>query len=218
MLEAGNAPEGSIRQIKEAAAAAQQEARFAILALSSASGNAPFDAALRRYVDFLTADGELEVDLDVDPGSRSRPMSRSRSSGSCRKDWPMSASTPHAGRAEVVIGQRGNERVVVVRDDGAGFDGEADPAGQGLKNLRQRAAAIGGAFSLRSAPTGHRAGRHPPRVVPCMRSATKGGRQCMRSRSTRPPVARARPSSAPEALVRALFGRLSCSSCQKEFA
>src|SRR5438552_913160 len=54
-------------RIREAAAAAQQEARFAILALSSASGNAPFDAALRRYVDFITADGELEVELEVDP-------------------------------------------------------------------------------------------------------------------------------------------------------
>src|ERR671937_1152046 len=42
MLESGTAPDGSIKQIKEAAAAAQQEARFAILALSSASGNAPF--------------------------------------------------------------------------------------------------------------------------------------------------------------------------------
>ena len=30
---------------------------FAVLALSSASGTAPFDAALRRYVEFLTADG-----------------------------------------------------------------------------------------------------------------------------------------------------------------
>src|SRR5439155_17662338 len=39
MLEAGSAPEGTAARIKEAAAAAQQEARFAILALSSASGN-----------------------------------------------------------------------------------------------------------------------------------------------------------------------------------
>jgi signal transduction histidine kinase len=44
------------------------------------------------------------------------------------------------------------ERLVVVRDDGAGFDGDTDPAGQGLKNLRDRAAAIGGVFSLRSIP------------------------------------------------------------------
>src|SRR5207245_2585378 len=65
MLENGADPQTTLPQLKEAAAAAQQEARFAILALSSASGTAPFDAALRRYVDFLTADGELEVDLEI---------------------------------------------------------------------------------------------------------------------------------------------------------
>ena len=37
-----------------------------MLALSSASGNAPFDAALRRYVDFLTADGERFVSVRDD--------------------------------------------------------------------------------------------------------------------------------------------------------
>src|SRR4029079_16556954 len=65
MLENGADPETTVPQLKEAAAAGQQEARFAILALSSASGTAPFDAALRRYVDVLTADGELEVDLEI---------------------------------------------------------------------------------------------------------------------------------------------------------
>ena len=55
-------------RLKHAATAAQQEARFAMLALSSASGSAPFDAALARYVEFLVADGELDVDLEVDPG------------------------------------------------------------------------------------------------------------------------------------------------------
>ena len=67
MLDSETPPEGTVQRLKQAAAAAQQEARFAILALSSASGTASFDSALRRYVDILTADGELEVELDVDP-------------------------------------------------------------------------------------------------------------------------------------------------------
>src|SRR5919197_463278 len=54
MLENGTATQETVAQLKEAAAAAQQEARFAVLALSSAGGSAPFDAALRRYVEFLT--------------------------------------------------------------------------------------------------------------------------------------------------------------------
>ena len=60
--------EETLPRLKEAALAAQQEARFAVLALSSAAGSAPFDAALRRYVDFLTADGALEVELEIDTG------------------------------------------------------------------------------------------------------------------------------------------------------
>ena len=61
----------------------------------------------------------------------------------------------HAGarRAEVRIGQRGTRRVVSVRDDGVGFeDADEASAGQGLKNMRRRAASIDGGFSLRSRP------------------------------------------------------------------
>ena len=60
-------------RLQEAAAAAQQEARFAVLALSSAGGTAPFDAALNRYVEFLTADGQLDVDLEIERERRARP-------------------------------------------------------------------------------------------------------------------------------------------------
>jgi signal transduction histidine kinase len=152
MLEAGTAPEGTVTQIRKAAAAAQQEARFAILALSSASGTAPFDAALRRYVDILTAGGELEVELEVDSGLALAPDEQIEIFRIVQEGLANVRKHAQARRAYVVIGQRGPERFVNVRDDGAGFDGENDPAGQGLKNLRQRAAAIGAAFSLRSSP------------------------------------------------------------------
>ena len=85
MLESGAPLEQTLPKLKEAATAAQQEARFAVLALSSASGTAPFDAALRRYVEFLTADGALEVDVEIDPAILLAPTSRSRSSGSSRR-------------------------------------------------------------------------------------------------------------------------------------
>jgi signal transduction histidine kinase len=139
-------------RIKEAAAAAQQEARFAILALSSASGTAPFDAALRRYVDFLTADGELEVDLEIDPALSLAPDEQIEVFRIVQEGLANVRKHAEANRAEVLIGPRGSDRVVVIRDDGAGFEGDTDPAGQGLKNLRQRAAAIGGVFTLRSTP------------------------------------------------------------------
>ena len=73
MLETGAPLEQVLPRLKRASTAAQQEARFAVLALSSAGGSARFDSALRRYVDVLTADGELDVELDVDRSVRLAP-------------------------------------------------------------------------------------------------------------------------------------------------
>jgi signal transduction histidine kinase len=152
MLEAGTATDGTVAQIKLAAGMAQQEARFAILALSSASGTAPFDTALRRYVDVLTADGELDVELEVDPGLSLAPDEQIEVFRIVQEGLANVRKHAGADRAWVLIGQRGPERMVIVRDDGAGFESDTDPPGQGLKNLRDRAAAIGGVFSLRSTP------------------------------------------------------------------
>jgi signal transduction histidine kinase len=152
MLEGGSPPPGTVERLKQAAAAAQQEARFAILALSSASGTAPFDAGLRRYVDFLTADGELEVDLEIDPALFLAPDEQIEVFRIVQEGLANVRKHAGARQAEVVIAREGGRRVVRVSDDGTGFDGEEQPAGQGLKNLRSRAAAIGGAFTLRSEP------------------------------------------------------------------
>src|SRR2546430_2634607 len=60
----------------------------------------------------------------------------------------------HAGarHAEVRIGLRGDERVVSIVDDGAGFDDVTVTSGQGLRNMKARSASIGGGFRLRSRP------------------------------------------------------------------
>jgi signal transduction histidine kinase len=153
MLEHGAPLEQTVPRLKEAAALAQQEARFAILALSSASGTAPFDAALRRYVEFLTADGALEVELEVDRAIRLAPDEQIEIFRIVQEGLANVRKHANATRAEVEIGQRPyGERFVTIRDDGDGFDGEEAPAGQGLKNMRARAASIEGGFSLRSSP------------------------------------------------------------------
>ena len=152
MLESGAARDDTLPRLKEAALLAQQEARFAILALSSASGTAPFDAALRRYVEFLTADGALDVELDVDPGINLAPDEQIEIFRIVQEGLANVRKHAQATHAEVVIGWREGERFVSIRDDGAGFDGEEAPAGQGLKNMRARAESIEGGFSLTSIP------------------------------------------------------------------
>jgi signal transduction histidine kinase len=154
MLETGppEAQAETIDRLKEAATAAQQEARFAILALSSASGNAPFDAALRRYVEFLTADGALEVDIEIDSAVPLAPDEQIEVFRIVQEGLANVRRHANATRAEVVIGDREGERFVSVRDDGDGFESDGGPAGQGLKNMRARADSIEGDFSLRSRP------------------------------------------------------------------
>jgi signal transduction histidine kinase len=152
MLENGADPKTTLPQLKQAAAAAQQEARFAILALSSASGTASFDAALRRYIDFLTADGELEVDLEIDSDVHLAPDEQIEVFRIVQEGLANARKHAGARHADVRIGMRGYERVVTVVDDGSGFDDDAVSAGQGLKNMKARSASIGGGFRLRSRP------------------------------------------------------------------
>jgi signal transduction histidine kinase len=152
MLENGADPKETLPQLKQAAAAAQQEARFAILALSSASGTAPFDAALRRYIDFLTADGELEVDLEIDENVNLAPDEQIEVFRIVQEGLANARKHAGARHADVRIALRGDERVVTVVDDGSGFDDDAYSSGQGLRNMKARSASIGGGFRLSSVP------------------------------------------------------------------
>ena len=152
LLERGTAPDGTVSRLKNAAALAQQEARFAILALSSASGNAPFDAALRRYLDVLTADGELDVELEVDPGVQLAPDEQIEVFRIVQEGLANVRKHAGASQAEVWIGRDGTRRLVRIHDDGEGFEPNGNGAGQGLKNMRTRADSIGGALELTSRP------------------------------------------------------------------
>jgi signal transduction histidine kinase len=152
MLENGAPIEEMLPKLKEATAAAQQEARFAVLALSSAGGTAPFDAALRRYVEFLTADGRLAVDMEIDPAIRLAPDEQIEVFRIVQEGLANVRKHANATMARVRIGDRYGQRYVSVVDDGEGFDGQTRPAGQGLKNIRARAEAIQGGVTLRSRP------------------------------------------------------------------
>ena len=154
MLENGAAPETTLPALKAAAAAAQQEARFAVLALSSAGGSAPFDAALRRYVEVLTSDGALEVELEVDEGIRLEPDEQIEVFRIVQEGLANARKHAGAERVDVMIARRAGRRVVSVRDNGVGFDGAIDNRGHGLRNIKARAASIGAVLRLESQPGG----------------------------------------------------------------
>jgi signal transduction histidine kinase len=152
MLESGASLEQVLPRLKRASVSAQQEARFAVLALSSAGGSARFDSALRRYVDVLTADGELDVELDVDRNVRLAPDEQIEVFRIVQEGLGNARRHAGARHVEVAISQRAGRRIVSVRDDGVGFDEVTTTPGQGLENMRLRAEAIEGKLSLRSTP------------------------------------------------------------------
>ncbi len=59
----------------------------------------------------------------------------------------------HAGarRAKVRLERDGSGAALVIEDDGVGFEVDGDSAGSGLKNMRARAAGLGGAMRVESA-------------------------------------------------------------------
>ena len=121
MLEAGAEQEEILPRLKHAATAAQQEAQFAVLALSSAAGSAPFDAALRRYVEFLVADGTLDVEVDIDPGVTLAPDEEIEVFRIVQEGLANARKHAGAEQAEVSIMQRGGRRIVRVSDNGLGI-------------------------------------------------------------------------------------------------
>jgi signal transduction histidine kinase len=152
MLESGAELAHVLPRLKLAMTAAQQEAQFAVLALSSAAGSAPFDAALRRYVDFLVADGTLDVEVEIDPDVLLAPDEEIEVFRIVQEGLANAKRHAGAGQAEVAILQRGGRRIVRVSDNGTGIKDEDPGAGQGLRNMRSRAASIQGVLSLRSSP------------------------------------------------------------------
>jgi signal transduction histidine kinase len=154
MLAGGGSAQEIVPRLQEAAAAAQREARFAVLALSSAGGTAPFDAALNRYVGFLTADGQLDVDLEIERGVELGPDEQIEIFRIVQEGLANVRRHAGARKAAVLIGFRNGERVVRIVDDGRGFDEGSDQSGQGLHNIRARASAIGGGFRLATTPGG----------------------------------------------------------------
>ena len=166
MLEAGNAPEGSVAQIKAAAALAQQEARFAILALSSASGNAPFDAALRRYVDVLTADGELDVELEVDPGALACARRADRGlpdrPGGARERAQARRRGPRVGADRPARSRSGSSSCRTTAQASTATRIRPGRASRTCANGRPRSAAS--SRCARPRP-GNGAGGHPPRIA-----------------------------------------------------
>ena len=103
-------------------------------------------------MEFLCADGKLEVDVEINPDIRLAPDEQIEIFRIVQEGLGNVRKHANATWAEVKITENGGRRTVTVRDDGDGFDGPHTGAGQGLKNMRRRANTIGANFTVSSKP------------------------------------------------------------------
>ena len=107
-----------------------------------------------------TAKGEVEVD-GCYVGGHIRPANHKEN----RRDRRLAKNQTGKRRVVVVMRERGGrtlpfvvkaegeEAVLEIDDDGKGLDGRrGSSGGQGLRNMEERAASIGGRFRLESSP------------------------------------------------------------------
>ncbi len=112
------------------------------------------DQAIRRLADDVAEESGLTVVADLDPhlAARLSPIAgdvvqlvREALSNAARHAGP--------GTCRVTLAEAGGWAVLEIADDGLGFDaGAVAGHGQGLPNLRERAAALKGSMELESAP------------------------------------------------------------------
>ena len=110
------------------------------------------DQALRDLIDELRRGCDLAIRVEIDPESASLLTPHAPNVLQLLRE-SMSNAIRHADAQtiSVELGRDGDELILVVEDDGSGFDPDAaSGGGRGLRNLRARAEAIGGRLDIES--------------------------------------------------------------------
>ncbi len=103
------------------------------------------DAALKMLGEEVRTDSPLDVTVEVDPQAASLLASRSHDIVQLTREALSNvARHAHARRAWVRLATRDGKVMLTVEDDGVGFDPRSRTGGNGLRNMRGRAAALHG--------------------------------------------------------------------------
>ena len=111
------------------------------------------DQALRALGEEVASRSRIAVDVDVDAAAAAALSPQSHQIVQLTRE-ALSNVTRHAraAHASVDLARRSSHAVLTIQDDGVGFDRRAGTHGSGLRNLRDRASAMGGRLRLTSAP------------------------------------------------------------------
>jgi len=110
------------------------------------------EQALRSLGEEMQARSGEEVEVLVDAALAARLSPQSTDIVQLTRE-ALSNVARHAGasKAKVRLERNGTRAALVIEDDGVGFDLDGDSAGSGLKNMRARAAGMGGTMRVESA-------------------------------------------------------------------
>jgi signal transduction histidine kinase len=107
--------------------------------------------ALEALGEEVGSTSHIAIEVEVDGALSATLSSRSHEIVQLTRE-ALSNITRHsrATHAAVRLSRRGANAVLAIEDDGIGFDARGSSSGSGLRNMRERAAAIGGALRISS--------------------------------------------------------------------
>jgi signal transduction histidine kinase len=128
------------------------------------------DQALQALGDEFHISSKVPIDVEVEPALAANLSSRSHEIVQLTRE-ALSNAARHAGASHAVVrlARKGRAAVLTIEDDGVGFEVSATPAGNGLRNMHERAKAMGATLRVTS-----RAGKGA-RLVVTFPAAALGG-------------------------------------------
>jgi two-component system, NarL family, sensor histidine kinase DevS len=109
------------------------------------------DQALRVLGEEFHASSKIPIDVEVEAALAANLSSRSHEIVQLTREALSNAARhAHAGHAVVRLTRKGGAAVLTIEDDGVGFDVSASSEGSGLRNMHERAKAMGATLRVTS--------------------------------------------------------------------
>jgi signal transduction histidine kinase len=109
------------------------------------------DQALRELGEDIQKRSSLRVEVEVDAELAALVSSRSHQIVQVTREALTNVARHAEAKHSVVrLARTGQTAVLTIEDDGVGFDARGDSAGNGLRNMRERATAMGGSLRVSS--------------------------------------------------------------------
>ena len=111
------------------------------------------DQALRQLGEEVASQSHVAVQVSVDAETAAALSPQSHEIVQLTRE-ALSNVTRHAQavNASVTLVRQKSDAVLIIEDDGVGFDMDGSSHGHGLRNMRQRASGLGGVLEVASAP------------------------------------------------------------------